>query len=263
MVLSRFLYELIGLRIFPTKRTPSTLINSLIKELSPTAIKQELIRLGSLGDGGYLLPEDFENIEACFSPGVAKDSSFEHQLAEKGIKIFLADYSVDSPPSEHRNFSFCKKYIGSYSDDHFITLDDWVSSSISSKDSDLILQMDIEGSEYETILSVSEQTLSRFSMILIEFHGLHNLWSYPFFKLASSCFKKLLREHSCVHIHPNNTRGVVSIEGIEIPKLMEFTFYRRDKVEKVDEKLTFPHPLDSDNTNKPSIALPKCWASNC
>ena len=36
-----------------------------------------LIRIGSKNDGGYLVPDDLKNINACFSPGVDLNVNFD------------------------------------------------------------------------------------------------------------------------------------------------------------------------------------------
>ena len=44
--------------------------------------------------GGYLVPDDLKNINACFSPGVDLDVSFETDLALKKIPSYLLDCSI-------------------------------------------------------------------------------------------------------------------------------------------------------------------------
>lgn len=259
MLLSKLFFDILGLRQFPTKKTKPVLLKELINLLKPVATNKNLIRFGSSTDGGYLIPDDLDGISACFSPGVADCVSFETSCAERGMKVFLADHSVDQLPAEDHNFHFIKKFIGANTTENFIRLDEWITSSNIDGSSDLILQMDIEGSEYEALISSSDEVMKRFRILIIEFHGLHNLWSYPFFRLAKSAFDRLLKFHSCVHIHPNNARGICKINGLEIPKLMEFTFYRKDSFQISSEVLSYPHPLDKDNTNFKHIALPKCW----
>lgn len=85
--------------------------------MKAVAISQELMRIGGSGDGGYLGPKDLRGVEACFSPGVALNASFETALAELGIRSFLADYSVDSPPVENPLFDFQKRFLGVQSED--------------------------------------------------------------------------------------------------------------------------------------------------
>ena len=54
-------------------------------------------RVGSDGDGGYLVPDDLENINYLFSPGVGCKQDFDHECADKGMKVCMVDASVDGP----------------------------------------------------------------------------------------------------------------------------------------------------------------------
>jgi hypothetical protein len=74
----------------------------------PVKTEHELVRIGGLNDGGYLVPDDFNGIKVCFSPGVAASAHFEEDLANRRIKSFLADYSVECPPIKNP-FSFSRK----------------------------------------------------------------------------------------------------------------------------------------------------------
>lgn len=244
---------------FLEKRTSLSEIKMFIKCLRPYKTNVELIRIGDEKDGGYLLPNDLLDIEACFSPGVGRKSTFEKSLAQQGIKGFLADRSVDSIPDFHDNLFFLKKYVGCYNSEDFITLDKWIETSVLNKKSDLILQMDIEGAEYEVLSSVSEENLERCRIIVIEFHFLHKLWNKRFFDFVNPVIKKILKTHTCVHIHPNNISETSKHLGIEIPPLLEITFLRNDRIAQKDYELNFPHELDRDNTPKPHMALPECW----
>jgi len=70
-------------------------IIEFIKSIKPFDTGIELIRVGPNYDGGYLIPNDLENIEALFSPGVGDVFEFEKELQAKGIKVFMADSSVE------------------------------------------------------------------------------------------------------------------------------------------------------------------------
>lgn len=259
MLINKLLFDFLGIRHFLAKKTNAKILSNLIEDLKPVPASRRLIRLGAQTDGGYLIPDDLDGIAACFSPGVADCVKLEVACANLGMQIFLADNTIDQLPAENPSFHFSKSFIGSISEDSFLRLDEWVGSTELSPSTELILQMDIEGDEYETLISASDELMKRFRIIIIEFHGMHNLWNLPYFKLARAAFKRVLKYHSCVHIHPNNARGTTVIEGIEIPKLMEFTFYRKDRIKKCTQKLKFPHPLDHDNTSNKHISLPKCW----
>ena len=175
------------------------------------------------------------------------------------MKVFLADKSVDGPSLENEMFVFEKKFIGATVNDDFLTLDTWVSKSNLQENSDLMLQMDIEGYEYEALLSTSNQLMNRFRIIVIEFHELNLLFSKPFFDKFSNIFDKILQSHECVHIHPNNCCKIVRKGNIEIPPVMEFTFFRKDRIKEKTLTRVFPHKLDVDTAKEESLVLPKCW----
>ena len=143
-----------------------------------------------------------------------------------------------------------------------MTMADWVRSARADDTGDLLLQMDIEGCEYETLLSMPDDLLQRCRVAVIEFHGLHQLWSRPFFRVASMAFYKLLQTHACVHLHPNNCRSAIRLQGIDVPRVMEFTFLRRDRFNQASLATQFPHPLDADNTDADTLVLPECWYSD-
>lgn len=239
--------------------TNSDDIQKLISRLHPIKTQHKLIRMGPNGDGGYLVPDDLEGIEACFSPGVSMVSGFEKECANRGMQVFMADNSVDNPADEHELFHFTKKFIGVTTNRDFMTLDDWVNSSVGDTNSDLLLQIDIEGFEYETFLAMSDKLLSRFRIIVVEFHDLEQLWNRPFFRIAARVFDKILQTHACLHHHPNNCCGSLKKAGLEIPRVTEFTFLRQDRITESEFKNDFPDPLDFDNTDKESLYLPECW----
>jgi hypothetical protein len=171
------------LNINISKSTKKIEVVNLISSLYPIKTEHKLIRIGSKGDGGYLLPDDLKNISALFSPGVDQTSEFERHCLTFGMKIFMADKSVDKPNLnlDENQYSFIKKFVSCYSSNDFITMDGWVNSTNLDKQSELMLQMDIEGSEYECIVNMSDSLMARFRIIVIEFHNLQDLWSFKIF----------------------------------------------------------------------------------
>lgn len=241
------------------RRTSDAALLNLIQKLKPQDCGVDLIRIGGSNDGGYLIPDDLEGIEYCFSPGVSTVSDFENQIADRGIQSYLADYSVEKPFIMRPEFVFDKKFLGGYDHDMFFTLATWKNQYLKDYSGDLLLQMDIEGGEYEVILSTPESLLSQFRIIVIEFHEMDRLFDALIFRLLSPCFEKLLRSFEVVHIHPNNYAPVESRGRIQIPPILEFTFLNKRRVKSITPRVNFPHELDADNTGHRHIALPKCW----
>ena len=88
MLLNKLFFDVLGLSQFPTKKTKPEKLKDLINILKPVATNKNLIRFGSSTDGGYLIPDDPDDISACFSPGVADCVSFETRLCCKGNESF-------------------------------------------------------------------------------------------------------------------------------------------------------------------------------
>lgn len=248
----------------------------LIEKLSPPAeikyflsrfrehyISCDLIRIGGESDGGYLHPDILDEISYCFSPGVEYTASFEKELSEKfNIKSFMADASVKDVPFENNNFSFIPKFLGIKTHNKFITLSDWISLSGVPSSDNKILQMDIEGAEYEVLLYEDAQTLSSFSTMTIEFHFLNKLFQRDFLKMATIVFEKIYKNFSICHVHPNNCCGISSLDGTDIPRVIEVTFIRNDIVERVrnGNAINLPHILDRKNIQKNhDITMPTDW----
>lgn len=242
-----------------SKTTDKSKLLDFFSSIKPIKTNHNLIRLGGETDGGYLIPDDIENINFCFSPGVSEVANFENDLTKKGIKCFLADYSINRPPIENNLFDFEKKYLGNKNNDVYMTLERWVNSK-APNDNDLILQMDIEGSEYSVIYDTSNEILKKFRILVIEFHSLDLLLNKMGFELIDLTFSKLLKNFEIVHIHPNNWCKPIKFSDIFIPPFMEFTFLRKDRISHKKKNINFPHELDRPNVQKnDDFVLPKCW----
>jgi hypothetical protein len=237
-------------------------LRQLANSLRPVKTRFELQRYGGDSDGGYLLPADFEGIKTCFSPGVDVVAGFELDIqSRKGIESHLADYSVDGPPMNLTPKSFLKKYIGVFDDDVYTTLDTWVRATDDFKSGDdMLLQMDIEGGEYLSLLGVTEELLKRFRIIVIEIHDVVN-WGDPlFFKMVSTFFEKITRHFWVLHNHPNNCAGMVNLGGFWAPQVFELTLLRKDRATSLGYCEQFPHPLDRPNCpGQRDPVLPRHW----
>ena len=98
MLKHHFVTLCLNLGIAIGKQAAKRAVLDLVKRLHPRLTEHPLIRLGGMGDGGYLVPDDLEGIEACFSPGVSDHASFEAALIARGIRCYLADASVSQAP---------------------------------------------------------------------------------------------------------------------------------------------------------------------
>lgn len=245
--------------IFIGRTVAKDRLDQFFSSIQPLETEHGLIRIGGDRDGGYLIPDDLSGVDECFSPGVSTVADFELALAAKGIRCFLADYSVSGPPVQSDLFDFQKKFVGVGPKPIFIRLEDWILEK-SSGSREMILQMDIEGAEYQTILDTPDDILSRFRILVLEFHYLESLFDRVGFDLINSAFLKVLRAFEIVHIHPNNDTQPMAYGGYEVPPMMEITFLRKDRISKRVPATKFPHPLDFANDhNREDYPLPQSW----
>ena len=242
---------------------PKDKLEEFFSDFRKNYVPTQLVRIGGEGDGGYLMPDLLDEVKYCFSPGVDCIAGFEGEISKTyGIKSFMADASVSSAPFEDENFVFIKKFLGSKTEGNFTTLGDWMHDSVGSEQAGMILQMDIEGGEYDVLVLEDAETLAKFSVMLIEFHGLENMFEEHFLQMLSGIFQKLDKNFSISHVHPNNCCGTASLRGFAIPRVIEVTFVRNDVLNKFksDTPISLPHALDEKNVaNKADIDMPKIW----
>ena len=234
-------------------------LNFFLKSLAPVKTEYDLVRIGSENDGGYLVPDDLNDLQYCFSPGVSVNSDFEkHLYDEYKVRSFLCDFSVDKPSIDCEGFVFTKKFLGSKNDESFFTLKNWLEQS--EYKGELLLQMDIEGFEYQVLCKEDIELIKNFRILVIEFHDLDLLFTRFGFNIITSVFHKLLNDYYVVHIHPNNYSYVFNKKNIKIPQVIEITFLRKDRVKKKSKYEAFPHYLDAKNNKEiKDIILPKCF----
>ena len=236
-------------------------LKALVKALRPVQTEFELVRIGGANDGGYLIPNDLKGITACFSPGVAETATFEADLCRRGVGSHLADGSVDGAPKGFTPLSFTKKHLDGYDDEDNMTLSSWVLGTDAYQfGEDLILQMDIEGGEYATIIATPKAILKKFRIICIEIHDT-DAWFNPIaWNTVQTFFAKLTEDFYVVHNHPNNNCGTVDANGFLLPRVFELTLLRKDRTEPIGYVGTFPNLLDQPNiVDKPELHLPTYW----
>lgn len=261
--IKKFLFHFLlnkGVKTSPT--TAPERLQDFLRLVKPYTTNHELVRVGGNADGGYLIPDDLDGINACFSPGVENTATFETDMAHRGIKSFMADYSVDAAPVKNPLFSFEKKYLGTENNEVYTRLSTWINRCAPDQ-SDFILQMDIEGAEYGVILDTPESELAKFRIMVIEFHYVDELCNHFGFEFINLAFQKLLKQFEIVHVHPNNSNKPFNFHGFDLFHAMEITFLRRDRVASKIPTTSFPHPLDQKCVpDKPDYALPACWYGN-
>ena len=91
-----------------------------LKQIFPKKTVNDLIRIGAKYDGGYLVPDNLSGINACYSPGVSDISEFEKDCINRGMKVYMADKSVNKPNLNEGGFHFIKKHIDTDEPEYYL-----------------------------------------------------------------------------------------------------------------------------------------------
>lgn len=234
------------------KYRTKTDLRQILYSYWPKNFDNVLIRAGSDGDGGYLIPDI--TVDILFSAGVEKNIDFELDVTNRyGCPVYMLDRSVDRLPADHKNFTFERLWLGNRCDQETVSINKWIRKYNKNDSRNSAFKVDIEGSEYEVFDFLEEDLQNNFVWIVCEFHSFENILSYD--DLVSKTLSKILKTHDIFHIHPNNLRKPFRKYGYVIPSDIEFTFLRKDLFEKKTGYSQLPRRQDCDNTNNYPIEL--------
>lgn len=222
---------------------------SLFGLLTPWNTNLELVRVGGNLDGSYLIPKLNLEFGGVISPGVGQTFEFERNIVGASTRVVLIDGTVPRPENLPANFIFISKLLGAQDthDEDFVSLKSVIDEHFGNA-KDLVLQMDIEGGEYEVLSSFKGSELLPFALVVVEFHHLHKLdlteeWN----KSIEHSVRLLTRDFELVHTHPNNAGGFFVRKFVKYPKVVETTWVRKDLVTQRFGHSTLPNPLDTPN----------------
>ena len=197
--------------------------NEILRLIQPDPVPTKIAsRLGSKNDGGYVVMKDFSKNDYLISMGVADDINFELAISPLLLGIDLYDDSIQSLPANISNGRFFQERIGKAPD---VTISKTI-LKINHK-SDLILKMDIEGSEWEVLDQLPVEELLRFRQVIVEFHFLADPTKYGDANFKVSVLKKMAKYFYILNSHPNNCGDLYIIENLLLPDVIEITYIRK------------------------------------
>lgn len=207
----------------------------------------EFIRIGPPHDGGYVVHKNTIKYQKVFSIGVGNDTSFEEDLLNlnSNIIFYLFDHTEKPKRKLPNNFNFYDVGLAQNSTGKFLNLKDMSQLYLSESDKAL-LKIDIEGAEYEALMTTDYETLDKFEQIIIELHDidLDKILSIPF----RSLLEKFVANFNLIHIHGNNNDGFVYVNGVCVPRTLELTWLnKKNQLIEVQNASVFPRSLDFPN----------------
>lgn len=224
----------------------------LVSLLSPMdVVGSKYIRIGSAGDGGYVMLDIFSKakVDVAYSLGIGNDVSWDMDIAEKGIDIFMYDHTLEYLPLKHQRFHFFKTGIGrKYISSEFEELESEIRKNGHENCENILLKVDIEGAEWPLFADMPEETMKQFVQIVIELHGVTVKDNIDNAGNLIRILSKINNTHQSVHVHANPCTKVNWLHGIPLPDSIEVTYIRRDENFKfIENTRDFPTILDSPN----------------
>jgi hypothetical protein len=235
------------------------MITNIKKLLQPVEV-ENLKRYGGKGDGGYIFQSDLINESSiAYSYGVGPTDdliSFDKDIADLGKSVYLYDGSVQEFWDNRPEFFFKSEYVNSK---NILT---HIRENGHTNFTNMILKMDIEGAEYETLNNVDVSIFSYFNQIGIEIHNL--VWQKSGGETILKLLTRLSDYYYLVHIHGNNCSPAI-IDGL--PDVLELTYIRKDVFDLrwSVNKLLKPCPIDGldypNSSGSPEISM-DWWCQN-
>jgi len=208
----------------------SSRVRELVDLLRPSQSEDlPLSRIGSVNDGGYVLPLDLILATGgVVSIGVGDNNDADVFFARRGIPVQAWDHTVGSLPVSHPLISFHRQGLGD-SPPLLKTLDDITESSFPRKSRPLTLLLDVEGAEWSALENVSPETLDRFSVISAELHDLGNLLVEP--EPILPVLRRIRERFIPIAVHANNYMPTWDLANVRVPDALEVTFVHCELVD--------------------------------
>lgn len=208
--------------------------------LPKEVVDKKRILLGEKIDGCYVLLDDFENIKYAYSFGINRNIQFDKALADKGIDVYMYDHTINSLPYENPKFHW--KKIGlcgmRTKKPNLKNLEQLIAENGHSKEKNLILKMDIEHWEYESLIDLKEETLNQFKYIAIEYH-FKDQTKFKSNNLYYNVLKKISKTHQAFYTRCNGNRGhIVQFGFNRICHIIEVSYIiKKDNIFLKDEAI--------------------------
>ena len=221
--------------------------------LPKEVIGKKRILLGEKADGAYVLLDDLTNIKIAYSFGISDYIQFDKALADKGIDIYMYDHTINSLPYENPKFHWKKIGICGLGNQHsnMKNLEELIIENGHINEKEMILKMDVEHWEWESLIDLKESTLNQFKYIAIEFH-FRDEKVYNNHNIYYNVIKKLSQTHQAFYVRCNGERSKkVNFGFNRICHIMEVSYViKKGNFFKKDEAI---YPIYEFDYSKPEL----------
>jgi hypothetical protein len=218
---------------------------TILAELQPVTLKNcALKRFGSANDGGYLMCENLiEPLDAAYSYGVGKNDDWGCEMSRQyHVPVHQYDcFDPARPTCNGGTFVFHDECVGdrtaSRESRFFDTLENQIRKN-GDTGRHLIIKMDIEGGEWDSLLAAPEKLLKSISQITMEMHGFDD-------PKIVEVLRKLKRNFYLVNLHFNNWS--CTRKAAPLPAWAYQTHWVNKRIGALDPAAPVPAPMSPLN----------------
>ena len=226
--------------------------------LTKEVVGKQRILLGEKGEGCYVILDDFENIKYAYSFGISGNTKFDKALADKGIDIYMYDHTINSLPYENPKFHWKKIGLCGKRKQYpnMKNLDQLIVENGHSKEKNMILKMDIEHWEFESLVDIKEETLNQFKYILIEYH-FKDETQFKSHNLYYKVLKKIAKTHQAFYARCNENRSNIAQFGVNrICHIIEVSYIiKKDNIFIKDNAIYPMYEFDYSKPQKGKLEM--------
>lgn len=210
------------------------------------SVGYDLVRIGGNHDGGYVMIDDFVNCDIALSFGIGFDTSWDEDMAQRRLEVYCYDHTIEQLPIKDNRLHFNKIGISGVDslEKGLLSLDSILYINHFQNKSNMILKMDVEGSEWGFFDTVDSEILKHFSQMTFELHGLTNSKNS---RQIIAALRKVNETHQAVWIHANNASSAEQAGDIIIPDLIEITYASRERYRFMQTDYNCPLDIDQPN----------------
>jgi hypothetical protein len=218
---------------------------AMLAELQPVVLKNcTLKRFGSANDGGYLMCDNLsEGVQSAYSYGIGINDDFGCDISRRyGVPVHQYDcFNPARPTCRGGHFVFHAECIGPRTEStggrFFDTLQNHISKN-GHTGKRLIVKIDVEGAEWDSLLATPDAVLDQIDQMLMELHGVNE----PRF-LAS--VRRLKEKFYLVNLHFNN--WACKSESEPLPADVFQVLWVSKRLGVLDESASRPAPMSALN----------------
>jgi hypothetical protein len=242
----------------PVEPEPAAVVNqrkALFAMLQPVALANcQLERFGESHDGGYLMCANLlGEVRSGYSYGISGYDGWGCEISRRyDVTVHQYDcFNTTQPLCLFGDTVFHAECVGDSTETVDGRFFDTVSNQLArngDRGRRIVLKIDVEGAEWESLLSLADDTLRQVDQLAVEFHWAENdTFDWMNDERYPRLVTRLRQFFEVAHIHYNNTSCVSDLRPFPSHAFEVLFVAKRLAIVAPGRKASVPHPLDAPN----------------